>query len=110
MIPYSGPEDVTGEAQYEPPDDETTVLDWLASSKRLPAPYAKFAVIDLTELIPAGEEHFLYMGSCIRNSRVAPRFLDRMLKAVGWQVAGAPLQPPRQPRARRGEFGEGSCP
>jgi hypothetical protein len=46
MIPYSGPEDVTGEAQYEPPDDETTVLDWLASSKRLPAPYAKFAVID----------------------------------------------------------------
>jgi hypothetical protein len=105
-IPHSRREDATSEVHYEPPDDEISVIDWLASSKRLPAPYASFAVIDLTELIPAGEEQLLYMGNCIRNSKVAPSFLDRMLQAVGWSVAGAPLQPPRQPQARRGEFGE----
>jgi hypothetical protein len=105
-IPYSGPEGVAEGVQHEPPDDETTVSDWLASLTRLPAPYTDFAVIDLTELIPAGEEHFLYMGNCIRDSKVAPRFLNRMLEAVGWSVAGAPLQTPRQAPARRGEFGE----
>jgi hypothetical protein len=84
MIPYSGPEDVTGGARHEPPD-ETTVTDWLASSKLLPAPYADFAVIDLTELIPADEEHFLYMGSCI--SMAVPRWSGFFASARGPSAA-----------------------